>query len=93
MLELWRYDQPGEGGVVGTPNKSELYVEAEVLESARLMNSVLAKAASIAFETGAKTIELPCPSSLAVDEALLGVRDRSFAFAWMRKNLGGTKAC
>ena len=90
VLELWRYE-PGNAPdppiPPGTPNRTELYAEPDVLASAEAMSEVLRNCAAIAAKHGATQIELPCPSDIEVDAGSLGVLERRFAYAWMRKPL------
>ena len=88
VLELWRYVGREESlPPPGIPNRSEFYVEPKVLTSPELLDDVLAECSSIAFEAGAKEIELPCPCDIKIDTGKLDVIEREFAFAWMRKHL------
>jgi hypothetical protein len=51
------------------------------------MTDVLVEGAAIAGEFGAESIELSCPSDMALVTDQLDIMDRQFAFAWLRKTL------
>jgi len=90
MLELWTYDPQTDGSLPVPevpPERSELYAEPDVLSSSKSMSALLRECACLAGEAGANEIELPCPSSLALDPGFLDVVKREFAFAWFRKQI------
>ena len=69
------------------PNKCELYTAPSALTSPSSMARVLSECAAIAGELGAREIEVPCPSEIALDGCAPDVAAREFAFAWLRKSL------
>ena len=88
VLELWRFEGGDSRPVPqNPPNKSELFVEPKALSSSKIMSDLLAECTAQAGEVGAKEIQLPSPSDLALDEEKLSVVKREFAFAWLRKQL------
>jgi hypothetical protein len=88
LVELWRFERGDSRPVPeNPPNKSELFVEPKALTSPGMMADILGECAALAGEVGAKEIQLPCPSDLALDEKKLNVVKREFAFAWLRKRL------
>ena len=88
MLELWRYEQrqtaPSSPGI---PNHSELYAEPELFVDPEMMNTLLANCAAVAREAGASEIQLPIPCEMEVDNSKIELKNRTFAYAWMRKRL------
>ena len=89
ILELWRYEPSAEHDPPvppNAPNRSELYVEPDALNSGAAMTSILAECAAVAGDHGADRMELPVPSRLETGPPL-EVLDRRFTYAWMRKEL------
>jgi hypothetical protein len=90
VVELRHYDPKMPGALPmppNVPNRAELYVPPDVLQSAPVMTEILAECAALADELGAQQIDLPCPSDMIPDPAGLDILDREFAFAWLRKRL------
>ncbi len=91
ILELWHDEDPdataGSSVAEPVPNRSALYAQPEVLDSPTLMSRLLGASAALAGEAGAERINLPCPSSIELESAHVNVIGRTFAFAWMRKEL------
>ena len=89
ILEHWHYVPGQQNAPVppNPPNRCELFVPAEALESTAMMNEILLECAAVAGELGAAEIPLPCPSTLELTSDVLEVLDRQFAFAWLRKRL------
>jgi len=88
VVELWRFNpEKLENLPVPEypPDKCELFVQPEALESSAAMSEILTQCGALAGELGAEQIELPCPSEIELDREKLEVLDRRFAFAWLRK--------
>lgn len=81
-LELWPYVFGSE-----IPEDTELFAPPEVINSSSLMSKLLREVAFIAGEAGANEIKLQCPSDVSIDTSMVDVRNREFAFAWLRKVL------
>jgi len=62
-------------------------VSAECLFDPAAMHEVLAECALLARDAGAEGIPLPIPSDVALDPDRVDAKDRTFRFAWFRKQL------
>jgi RNA polymerase sigma factor (sigma-70 family) len=84
------FEHEGERVVMELPSHvrpgAELYVTPAILQSQSAMNAVLCRCAFISAGPDG-WVNLPCPSDLVIDEALLEVESREYQFAWLRKTL------
>jgi RNA polymerase sigma factor (sigma-70 family) len=83
VADFWRCWEPGHEAPIGC----ELFTPPEALKSPTLMSKILRETAFLAGKAGAGEIPLPCPCDVPLDESLVNVVRREFAFAWMRKEL------
>jgi len=90
VVEFWRHNPDGPMNLPvpeNPPDKSELYVQPEAMDSPQMMTDILAECADLAGKLGAGEIQLPCPSAMELGDSGLDVIDRQFASAWLRKRL------
>jgi len=90
LLELWCWDNELADSVSvpeNAPTNSEIFVNPEVFKSPAEMSILLRECATLAGELGAEEIGLPCPCDPALDDKMLDIVGREFAFDWFRKQL------